>query len=86
MLRFPQYRNILGAPREGVHSARIPVIDMAAFDVVGTILIALIVWWLLGYRTVLSYLTVLLSLYIFAEILHYFFCVPTRLQVMLGVA
>jgi hypothetical protein len=80
MHRLCQYRDILGVPREGVHSYRIPVVDMATFDVVGTIILAFI------FAKVFkrNFFLVLLLLYILAECLHYLFCVPTRFQSLLN--
>ena len=37
---FSQYKDSLGRPREGIHAARIPGLDVALWDVVGTICIA----------------------------------------------
>jgi hypothetical protein len=43
MCFFSKYKDALGAPRTGFHSARIPWIDFALWDTVGTIVIV----WLL---------------------------------------
>lgn len=68
-----QYKDILGKPREGAHSIRIPIIDWALVDVLLTILLVYI-FYLLGYTHV-----VLLFIFFFllGEMLHYIFGVKT---------
>jgi len=43
MCIFSKYKDALGVPRTGFHSARIPWLDFALWDTVGTIVVA----WLL---------------------------------------
>ena len=33
LVMFSRYRNSLGAPRQGVHALRIPIVDLAVVDV-----------------------------------------------------
>jgi hypothetical protein len=38
-----QYKNILGEPRTGIHSLRIPIIDVGFYDVLSTVLLGLFI-------------------------------------------
>jgi hypothetical protein len=71
------FRNLFGAPRTGVHSIRIPVLDIALVDTVLTFIVAWILQKAFFQNT--PYLTVLLIFAILGEILHVLFCVKTRL-------
>jgi hypothetical protein len=66
-------KNLFGAPRTGVHAARIPVLDVALFDVLGTIAGA---WAIQRYVTPgQSFWVVLIALFITGELMHRLFCV-----------
>jgi hypothetical protein len=65
-------RDILGRPEEGVHSYTL--FGFAAFDVIGTILIAI----LIAVFKKLAFVPVLLVLLILGEILHAAIGVDTR--------
>lgn len=70
---FCQYKNILGTPSKGIHSQRI--FGLAFWDIVMTIACALLIWKIFNWDLT----TVLLSLCILGQVLHYMFCVDTAL-------
>lgn len=69
------YKYIFGKPREGFHKARIPFLDMALWDTVGTVLLII----LLCYLTKVNWIIVLLFFTIIAVFFHALFCVSTKL-------
>lgn len=71
-----EYKDIFGKPREGVHSHRIPYIDIASVDFFGTIIIAIIIAILGGY----SIIKTTIYSFILGIILHKLFCVDTKLN------
>ncbi len=75
-----KWKNILGEPRVGVHALRAPLVDLALWDIVGTLVIALLVSW--RYRTVPVW-GAFLALFVFATGLHLLFCVETPITSML---
>jgi len=68
-----QYANILGEPRKGVHEKRIPIIDIAYNDFVGTAIAGIIFYLIFG-----SYW--FFFPFILGIILHRLFCVNTTLN------
>lgn len=66
-----KYSNILGKPNEGFHSKRF--LGFAAYDIVGTVVIAFII----SQYYKLSFMLTLLILFIIAELLHLLFGVKT---------
>jgi len=68
---FCQYKNIFGKPNTGLHSVRL--FGVAVYDVVGTIIIAMI----LSFAFKWNFLLTLLITFIIAELLHVMFCVNT---------
>jgi len=72
-----QYKNIFGEPGTGIHSYR--VFGFAAVDILGTILGALFISWIFDTQ----FLSTLLILFLLGIILHRFFCVKTKLDIML---
>lgn len=74
------YKNIFGKPYEGVHSIRIPIIDLAFIDVFFTVIAAYIISKYFEYNFVCT----LLFLFLLAIFIHYIFCVNTRLNVFLN--
>lgn len=70
------FKDIFGTPGEGVHSTRIPVLDIALVDTVATIVTAFLIQKVFYPDT--PYLTVLILFTILGEILHYLFCVNTK--------
>jgi hypothetical protein len=75
-----KYSNIFGAPNTGIHSYRIPVLNIAFFDLFFTIIGAIA----LGHYLKLDWYYVLLILLVLGEILHIAFCVKTPITSFLG--
>jgi RsiW-degrading membrane proteinase PrsW (M82 family) len=81
-----KYKDALGVPRVGIHAARIPFLDYALWDVVGTIGIA----WLLvlvfakdkSWQNTLRWIIIAFALGLF---LHILFGVRTKMVESLGV-
>jgi hypothetical protein len=69
------FKDILGRPGEGIHSARIG--GVALFDTLATIIGAYFIQKKFYPET--SYLKVLLIFFIIGELLHVLFCVRTTL-------
>ena len=65
-----KHSNAAGAPGEGFHALRIPMINLAMWDVVGTFLIAAII----GYVSNSNTWLIALMLFVLATILHLVFC------------
>ena len=72
-MRLCQYRNMLGAPKTGLHSYRL--FDIAIVDVILTIILAYVIS--LIWKWPFTY--VLLFLFVFGTFLHYIFCVQTTI-------
>jgi len=68
-----KYKNILGKPGMGFHSYRI--FGLAGYDILGTLLISLVIWYLSSYKV--SFLVIFFGLWGFGIFLHYIFCVKT---------
>lgn len=75
-----QYKNIFGEPNKGFHSYRLG--GLAIGDVIGTLLIN----WLIAYSYDLDFFTTLVWVMLVTILIHYLFCVPTALNVALGLA
>lgn len=69
-----KYKDSLGKPREGVHSARL--MDVAVFDVAGTVLAA----YALSRYTSVRFWPALAFLFLAGIVLHRLFCVRTTLD------
>lgn len=72
-----RYSDLLGKPREGVHSIRL--FDIAIVDVALTLVGA----YLLSYLTAVDYWVVLLFLTLSGIFLHWLFCINTTVNVAL---
>lgn len=68
-----EYKDIFGAPNEGMHKYRI--FDIAIVDTISTIAIA----YLIHYKFETNFLLTLLIVFIVGEIFHYIFCVETTI-------
>ena len=68
-------RGMAGQPREGFHAHRIPGLDLALWDVVGTVCMAAFI----SVVFKVHFLATVLVLFLSAMILHRLFCVETRL-------
>lgn len=67
---------MIGTPRQGVHAIRIPLIDVAFFDVFCTIVAAYLLGKLLKINTI--YIFIILN--IIAQISHYACNIETKVQ------
>lgn len=75
-----KYKYALGVPGEGAHSVRFA--GLAAVDLFGTLLIAALIAWKTGHR--FGDVTVAMTLLV--VFIHFLFCVPTALNVAMGLA
>ena len=67
-----QYKDILGVPREGIHSIR--VFDYAIIDIIMTFVGAVII----SYFYKINLIFMFLYLFILGQYLHILFCVETK--------
>jgi hypothetical protein len=74
---YCQYKNIFGEPGKGVHSYRVG--GFAIIDIVGTILAALFISWILD----TYFVTTLVILFLLGIVLHRLFCVRTTLDTII---
>jgi len=77
------FKSIFGEPRTGSHAARIPVLDISVTDTAMTFLGAWVIQHWFFPKT--SYLTVFLVFFLIGELMHYLFCVKTRILEYAGV-
>lgn len=73
-----EYRDVFGAPRQGVHSLRL--FDVAVVDVALTLLLAYVVQRVGNFQ---HYWLVLLCVFIVGIVLHRLFCVDTTIDRLL---
>jgi hypothetical protein len=73
-----QYKDALGQPGKGAHAYRI--FGFAAVDIILTIIVAL----LISYKFKTRFVVNMIVLVVIAVFLHWLFCVPTKLNVLLG--
>lgn len=66
------YKNIFGESHKGLHQFRF--FGFALIDIIGTIIAA----GFISYVTDISFLIILLILFIIGQLLHYIFCVDTE--------
>lgn len=66
-----KFKDIFGKPGQGVHEKRF--MGLAAFDLFGTILIAV----LIAYSLDASFIIVFFIIFVLGELLHLLFCVDT---------
>lgn len=75
-MNFCKYKDALGRPRKGAHSIRIPLLDVAAIDVLLTVLGAWgISWWFL-----VPFWQSFLGLFLLGIFMHRLFCVKTKVD------
>jgi hypothetical protein len=67
-----KYKNIFGKPNEGIHSYRL--FDVAIVDLLFTIIMA----YLLANYLNKSFVVIFLILFVLGELMHYLFCVDTK--------
>jgi hypothetical protein len=75
-MSFCKYKDIAGKPREGIHAARIPGIDVAAYDTFGTLIIAYLISIYMGYNPWKFIGGVLIA----GIVAHRVFCVRTKVD------
>jgi hypothetical protein len=71
-----QYKDLFGVPKKGSHSYRIPIINLAAIDVLMTI----VAGYLISKYTSYSFIMVMIILFILSIIAHRLFCVRTTVD------
>ena len=69
-----KYKDFFGKPRKGAHSYRIPILDIAAVDLILTILAA----WAIAKYFDYSFWMTFLVLFILGYFFHVIFCVDTK--------
>lgn len=71
-----QYKDMFGKPREGSHSTRIPILDVALTDVVAT----LVGGYFISQIYNLTFFNAFIVLFIISIIAHRAFCVRTKVD------
>ena len=79
MLNCCKYKDILGKPKEGIHSIRF--MNISVMDVLLTILLAIIIQKYVFMET--DILIILLGTFILGIIIHRIFCVKTTIDKLL---
>jgi hypothetical protein len=75
---FCKYKDLFGKPNEGLHSYRLPGLDLAALDVILTFFVGLIIW---GFATnKKSFFQIMVILILIGIILHRLLCVRTKID------
>jgi len=77
---FCAYKDIFGEPYKGVHSYRIPLIDVALVDVICTIIGAYLLSKLFNN---IPFMHMLFFLFMLGIFLHKLFCVETKINNLL---
>jgi hypothetical protein len=77
MWNLCKFKDVAGKPGTGIHSTRL--FGMAAFDLIGTIAIAVAIWVLTGWSW-RGFLAIVAGLFILAILFHWLFCVDTALN------
>ncbi len=82
-----KYKNLFGEPRTGIHSLRIPLIDVGFWDVFFTILLGLFIALLsiLLFKTNIKNTLIISQIFVFllGIGIHRLFCVRTRVDKLL---
>jgi hypothetical protein len=66
-----KYKDVLGIPGKGIHKYRL--FGIAIVDLLLTLLLSAIIYWMTG----INFIVVLLLLLLLSIVLHYLFCVNT---------
>ena len=78
-------------PRQGIHKYRIPGIDLATLDVVGTVLAAVPISYAISYYSELNInfmvllIIVIILLFVIATGVHYYLGIQTQLMTYLNI-
>ena len=82
-----QYKNLFGEPRTGIHSLRIPIIDVGFYDVFFTILLGLFIalMSILLFKTNIKNTIIITQIFVFVLgiVVHRIFCVRTTVDKLL---
>ena len=82
-----QYKNLFGEPRTGIHSLRIPIIDVGFYDVLFTIFlgifIAIISIFLFKTNVKNTLIYSQIFVFLLGIIVHRIFCVRTRIDMLI---
>jgi len=82
-----KYKNLFGEPRTGIHSLRIPIIDIGFYDVLLTILLGLFISFIiiLSFKTNIKNTIILSQIFVFilGIAFHRLFCVRTTMDKLL---
>lgn len=73
---FCEFSDIFGKPNVGAHSIRIPIVDLAFVDTIGTVVVGYFVY-NLWFKNVDPYLYIICVI-LFVVFIHKLFCVETR--------
>ena len=73
--------DLFGKPNEGIHSYRIPYLDLAAVDVISVIFLAFIIYILIGKQ--ISFMYLISGIFAAGIISHRWVGVKTKLDVFL---
>jgi hypothetical protein len=78
-MQFCKYNDIFGKPKEGSHTMRIPVIDLAVSDTIAVLIIGYLISWYFGY----SYWKSIGVIFASGIVVHRLFCVRTKLDTLI---
>ena len=77
-----ELKDIFGLPRTGIHARRIPVLDIALWDTIGTIVITLVLVQLFAVdKSVYNTLKWLVFAFVLGFVLHYMIGVRTKMTI-----
>lgn len=89
-----QKSNIFGSPNTGVHIVRIPILDLALFDVLLTFLLAFVIFWISVYifrnffnieiEYSVVYYIILAFTFLIGYLLHDYFCIKSTINQFLA--
>lgn len=80
MCFFSKYKNALGVPRTGFHSARIPWLDYALWDTIGTISVTWVLVMIFAKdKSVLNTIRWIAFAFLLGLLLHILFGVKTKM-------
>ena len=82
-----KYKNLFGEPRTGIHSLRIPIIDVGFYDVLFTVLLGLFIaiFPIFFFKTNIKNTIIISQIFVFllGIVVHRIFCVRTRVDQLL---
>ena len=78
-MNFCKYKDLIGKPREGIHAARIPYVDLAFNDIGITVFGSIILAILFGWHPFNTVVVV----FLLGILIHRLFCVRTTIDKLL---